>query len=144
MESLDQLTTDSIAEHLFLTQDTTLTEFDEDDFFYFRKFSDGSYKYHLFPELNLRLIENPNFMPKFDRLTYKQSSENAKKERQNAFLGCLSQSAQTGTQFDRFFTQASAFKHETEEMVLVYVTWIYLWCGSFQHLEEGEKTFRVN
>ena len=59
MESLDQLTTDSIAEHLFLTQDTNLTEFDEDDFFYFRKYSDGSYKYHLFPELNLRLIENP-------------------------------------------------------------------------------------
>ena len=143
LESLDQLATEYIAEHLEEMEDPS-KDCDEEDLFYFRKYSDGSFRYHLFPELNLSLIENSTFMVDFDRRAYKQSYEEAIKQRNSAMVGAQSQASSSGTQFNRIFKQASAFKHETEEMVLVYETWINLWCGSFQHLEEGEKTFRVN
>ena len=70
LESLDQMATDYIAEHLEEMEDPW-KDCEEEDFFYFRKFADGSYSYHLFPELNLSLIENPDFMVDFDRWAYK-------------------------------------------------------------------------
>lgn len=49
--------------------------FEEEDFFYMKKYTDGTYRYHLFPELNLKLIENNNFMIEFDRWEYKKDYE---------------------------------------------------------------------
>jgi hypothetical protein len=117
--------------------------YEEEDFFYLRKFSDGTFKYHLFPELNLKLIENSHFMIDFDRWEYKTAYQGEIKDYNRP--SAQGQAGGGGSHFDRWiFMQSKAFKHETEELVLVYETWINLWCGAFQYLDEGEKTFRVN
>ena len=70
LESIDQMSTDFFLENL--------EKLDEDenigdqifDLFYFKKRLTGSFQYHLFPEINLRLIENEKLMAIQDRGVY--------------------------------------------------------------------------
>lgn len=46
--------------------------------------------------------------------------------------------------FDRWFMQSSAFKFENQEMQLIFISWINLWCGSFKYQHDIEQKFRLN
>lgn len=117
-----------------------------DNLFYFRKREENcAMYYHLFPELDTRLIEKRKLMciknrndyieliiEEWRRNEFYQKEENLNKK--------FSASIQK-----RSIRGGPAFNvQEQIEMKFVYSTWIYLWSSTFSYIDENEQKFRFN
>ena len=117
-----------------------------ENLFCFQKRLDGSYQYHLFPKLNLQLIENEALMKKADRNVYIKQIISSLEQNQEDQLQFFSpddfhrQKKGMGIKF-----QLTKFNYESHyELQIVYITWIYMWCATFKDQDDREQQFRIN
>jgi len=107
------------------------------DLFYFRKQLDGgAFQYHLFPKLDLKLIEDKELMQTCDR-----------KKFINEILELRSESKLSSLNYKEvIFTDKDDQddSKDSREMKLIYMTWIDLWCSTFRFQDQSETVFRVN
>ena len=62
LECIDQLNTDFLLQNYEKLEDDGTIGDNIYDLFYFKKRMNNTFQYHLFPELNLKLIENEKLM----------------------------------------------------------------------------------
>lgn len=113
---------------------------DYEDLFYFRKREEnGCISYHLFPQLDTRIIEKKELMcirsrDEFIEQVIEDFRRNEFFQKEESLNKKFSASIQK-----RHIRAGISFNvQEQIEMKFVYSTWIYLWSSTFNYIDENE------
>jgi hypothetical protein len=140
LKSIDHSITNFYKDNLKKIQENPMFGDEIEGLFCFKKYiKGGHYIYHLFPHLDLNLIENQDLMQTFDRSEHIHKALQAWEEQQETTptAGSLS----TGL---KVLDPTNDETKDPQEMKLIYMTWIILWCATFSYQDQIEQQFRVN
>ena len=133
LQSIDKGISDYYFDHLDDIEKNP--EFGEQihDFFYFRKQIEGYYQYHLFPKLDVYIIEDRALMGTFNRKKYiRQVIAALKQQKQNHSPWSLQEEQKTKQNPG---ADGGENQKDPQELKFIFLTWINLWCGTFEYQE---------
>lgn len=100
----------------------------------------GYYRYHLFPKLDLKLVENERLMKTFSRDNHITRLLNLMDEQ----FETKPPSYKVKDPNKKEEANSLDESKDPHEMKQIFMTWIIMWCATFSYQDQIEQYFRVN